>query len=435
MKSALLIPLAIFATVDGAIPALFRRDDENSTSSRTITRTETRTRTRLTSISSRTETRTRTGIETRTRTMDDEDEHEGNRTRSRHRDFSREHASKFRYELLSIQRNGDETQGVDFLVSTVPIPRFVTRLIEKVGRGEDSDRARYSVGAGLYRLIEFNSTIPPTQSRSFVPFHRMRPDNWTSIEDGVSTVVDGNSTTKVVTSSLTFHDDERFGNLNFTVQAEISTSLRQVQDLFVTPSDVKYSVFIENFNYKYENSQLMLVTALWARNATATQFGNNAIVLGPEDGAFFWSPSYTADGVEKFFTNETELIQGTFYGQKQEFELPENESKESSAEGKIITFVFDRAEKIAWDPQVGLASEDPEAEILGGNVVVVEETTTMDIGPTTSATESESSSSSVSGTPTEVPGSQKAETKSDASTVQQSMLGMATALITMAFLF
>jgi hypothetical protein len=298
-------------------------------------------------------------LEQKTKTKDGPDG-DGDRERRRDREFAKEHANKVRYDLFSVSKDGDKTKGVQFVISTIPIPRFVVRLIEKFdGMGEDGDMAKYSVGAGINRLIEFNDTISPKDSRSQVPFHIVRPEMWTPLEDGISTVSNGNITTKIVKSSLVFRDHEKAGNLNFTIQAEISSGINQVGDLVVTPSDVKYSVFIDNYNYQYENSKLMLVTSLFARNASVTKEGNNAIVLGLDDGAFFWSPSYTADGVEKTLTVGTEVVTDLF-GEKQEFELPDHEKRESSAVGKIVTFQFDGAEKLVWDPQVGLASDSPE---------------------------------------------------------------------------
>jgi len=175
-------------------------------------------------------------------------------------------------------------------------------------------------------------------------------------------------TVKTAKTSLIFTNDPSAGNLKFTIQADIANIEKIVGGLTVTPSDLKFSVFIDNYNYKYQNSKLLLVTALFARDSAAdSDKTNNAVYLGPSsDGAFFWSPKYTVDGVEKALSTDYTVTDDSF-GDSNEIKLPEREGRESSNKLKVIKFSFERGTSIAWDPKVGLGTSDVEGLIQQQN--------------------------------------------------------------------
>ncbi|KAI3657311.1 hypothetical protein MP638_005012 [Amoeboaphelidium occidentale] len=262
------------------------------------------------------------------------------------RAFGREVVNKNIYQVFSASKNHSEKSGVGFSIRTVPIPEFRLRAISSI----DEDKAEFAVGTVLLGLIEVNGTITPEQSRSGFRFKEAQRNWWSDFKVDTNTDAEG-VTVKKAYSTLTV-PEERLLNagLKVKIEATIGDSSTTVDGFQIDPSTVKYSLYIDDFKYKYENSKIILLTGLVARgNAFNVTDGSIRMGLDGQDGSYRWSNEYTSDNVTHVIQADLVLREDD---EDERVERDEKETEEASDRMKIIAYSFEGGKNIAWDPEL-----------------------------------------------------------------------------------
>ena len=285
----------------------------------------------------------------------------GSTTRSRGRQISYlpPPQGKNEFAIRSLSKDTSTQTKLELKFKADNVPSFDLRFFNRSDTSLDQFRMRVDV----LRVIEYNDTIPIQSSTSQLRFNQVNPSfpaHWSSVVDGKSqeTLSDGSTVTSIRTS-LVFNGHPQFGNLNFTVKAYAADSDSTVAGVQLTPEGFKYSIIIQNWPAKYQNSKLAVMKAIWVKDNTVAFGDRNETVrigAGGSAGRFMWATTALADGVSK------SVMISPGFGLKHDNEntfAPDSAADDDNGGGqapRLLAFTLPMAQTIDWDPQIAFES-------------------------------------------------------------------------------
>lgn len=263
------------------------------------------------------------------------------------RDFQSDSVSDDQLRFRSVSRSSGTKDSIEFFMNLNGFPRF---KIREMAHSSDSTSI-FAFRTGFLRLVEYNSTVDIRASTNALKFDGIQASQWTSLKTGThSTTTSDGANVKVVISSL-ISPNAQFTGLNVTLQAMFTDSISIVNGTVLTPSGLKYSVYINNFPFQMQNSRLALVQAMWQRDSNVTAASTQSLTIGG-GGAFVWDTAITADGsasqmsVLSAISADSNAMAGLNGGPTDN----DGSDGDVGTSPKIIVFSFPKAASLMWDP-------------------------------------------------------------------------------------
>lgn len=263
-----------------------------------------------------------------------------------------------------------------FSMRTKPVPTFRAFSYHTDTSADSEFEFTYAVA--LLKVVEVNGTIAWNQSTSGINFFtNLRSWSPLAVANETVALADGsNGTLYSVSSSFATLDGATVNIAAYLSPSEVKIpgggNLR--------PNGIKYSLDVENFNYKYENSSLALIKAIYAEHERELANKTETVSLG-EVGAFNWNSTVDLfnGSVKSTGTIQAEPLVVVKSGDYAKEKDEDDTGKEISGDptngresAQLIIFKISsennshiHASKISWDPQLSVdASYDATSSAL-----------------------------------------------------------------------
>ncbi|KAI8919177.1 hypothetical protein DFJ77DRAFT_453267 [Powellomyces hirtus] len=260
-------------------------------------------------------------------------------------------------------QNGNST-GFRYTLSTSGFPRFRVEMYN--GKQQEECSPTYTYAVGIHRVVEVNNTIGWRDSTSFLD---LKNGNWTAFTLSNETATSGEPITKL---SSTYTPLVNTNSASVVLYTHLSTqnAILPGSSAVLRPNSLKYGIDVNNFPYKYVNSSLAFIKAIYAVS-TRNAVNATSISLGAA-GTFTWDAALditTKSGaVVKGSIKATQLIVPQLDGREQ-FAL-NNENDDDGESGDVTNgketvslVVFNvtatgtnaiHAKKVSWDPEMAV---------------------------------------------------------------------------------
>ena len=261
-------------------------------------------------------------------------------------------------KMVSLESRSNTTkEAVVFGFGVVGFPQI--RLSYK--QRSDNQTVKFQNRIGILKLIEYNETIPISSSESYCSLVGKK-DSWSDITQTL--VQSSNETSAVIKKfSSTFTGSGNCTGLSVTVDAFVSNSFARYNSTNTfKPYGVKYSMSIQNYTYKYDNSSLAIIKGVFTSGNRMLNSTKREIDM--ETAKFNWDSSCeTNNGTNTTIIND-ELVDDS----KGVATTSEDVGKDSKESVKLIAFKVQAIQPtlITWDPELELSQGEIDASTSSG---------------------------------------------------------------------
>ncbi|KAJ3061358.1 hypothetical protein HDU98_002744, partial [Podochytrium sp. JEL0797] len=256
----------------------------------------------------------------------------------------------------------DSNATLVYSFSLIGFPHFRVSYYNSWHEAEENKHGLYAKAAftwraGIFRIVEFNSTINITESTSFISLIGKEPQ-WTPIQVTSTSVHNGTGPVSVIQQANTTFTEHDF---RMTLSAVVSKVPLKMGNDTLRPDSLKYSIGFTGFPYKYENSQIAIVKAelVVARFAVvAAKFDckqDGGICVAGGMGVMYWTPTVDLDDNKHAnisFTGTIEPLSQLLTPQENTRlqTLAHNETEDWGA--TVFTVPTNRSNLFFWDPEM-----------------------------------------------------------------------------------
>ncbi|KAJ3068296.1 hypothetical protein HDU98_008504 [Podochytrium sp. JEL0797] len=257
-------------------------------------------------------------------------------------------------------RHDRSRSALTFEFGVQSFPHFRVSYFSNSDDSDDGDftKSAFTWRSALFRIVEYNASIPAENSTSFVSFIG-KIKQWSPI--AVSTPVDpfSNQAYHQATSTFSSASD----NFTLTLTATVVNVPFVLDGAPVRPDSVKYSLGFSGFSYKYENSSLAIINGHASADVKGTVEANckndGGICVGGGKGMFYWAATVLLDNnftAPIVFDNKIHALSDFIHTAAEsksvhqasaEFQISENWGV------SVFRVGMNRSNLFYWDPEVG----------------------------------------------------------------------------------
>ncbi|KAJ3060918.1 hypothetical protein HK102_009314 [Quaeritorhiza haematococci] len=273
--------------------------------------------------------------------------------------------------------NGTVFNRFQYVFGVRGMPHIRASYFEK--NEDDDSKVRSTWLLGLIGIAEVSPTINITQTDSFIPFLG-QSSKWSRMQITDEPI---DNTTSIKTASITYNDGGFSCTINATFSPVNATGIADgMQNVKFRPNAVKYSLELNNYPYKYNDSDLVIVKFFYSSSTVKLSGGtrNRTISLADNTGFYNWVSNATTEtgtfvSIEPFGDSllPEDIPLGSGSSRRRLPDLPKEVKEElldlkspsnrTQEKGAIALFKTNfaaanvsRPRMLVWDPEVGVST-------------------------------------------------------------------------------
>ncbi|KAJ3085635.1 hypothetical protein HK102_013978 [Quaeritorhiza haematococci] len=188
--------------------------------------------------------------------------------------------------------NGTVSNRFQYAFGVRGMPHIRASYFEK--NEDDNSKVRSTWLLGVAGIAEVTPTINITETDSFIPFIG-QASKWTNMQI-INEPIDNTTSFKI--AMITYNDGGFSCTVNATFSPLEATGVSEgAQNVTFRPNAVKYSMELDNFPYKYNDSELVIVKLFYSSSTVKLSSGarNRTISFSDNSGFYNWVSNATTE--------------------------------------------------------------------------------------------------------------------------------------------